>query len=251
MCRQHVRRVGFHNTEAEKQGGLYVLYISTPPPHLFSIRLSHSLPSLSVCLLPDSQVCKELNLPSFPPLAAGMHVYPHPPHSLTLTCLFLLTSTAEKNYNTTPKLRKWIQSVFCFSIKWKNNSDLLQLGSRFLGFGHHLLYIVYENIVLTMCHDLRNYFGENNSQLCFFKATLINIFVLGKNQMVKCNVKGVAHIDKPTENHHPTAIFLSCRWWLSTQCFGFTACNLFGSISMISSTSFPDKAGSCYQHKKL
>lgn len=216
MCRQHVRRVGFHNTEAEKQGGLYVLYISTPPPHLFSIRLSHSLPSLSVCLLPDSQVCKELNLPSFPPLAAGMHVYPHPPlsHSPSFLSLmlqtlpFFKTSTAEKNYNKTPKLRKWIQSVFCFIIELKNNSDLLQL-------------------------------------------TLINIFILGKNQMVKCNVKGVAHIDKPTENHHPTAIFLSCRWWLSTQCFGFTACNLFCSISMISSTSFPDKAGSCFQHKKL
>lgn len=47
--------------------------------HLFSICLPHPLPSVSLCLLPDPQVCKELSLPSFPPLAAGMHVYRPPP----------------------------------------------------------------------------------------------------------------------------------------------------------------------------
>lgn len=237
-------------------------FISPPlhPTCFPSVCLIPSLPCLCVCYLTLRYARNSTSLLFLPWQLGCMYTpTPHPPlsHSPSFLSLmlqtlpFFKTSTAEKNYNKTPKLRKWIQSVFCFIIELKNNSDLLQLGSRFLGFGHHLPYIAYENIVLTMCHDLRNYFGENNSQLCFFKATLINIFILGKNQMVKCNVKGVAHIDKPTENHHPTAIFLSCRWWLSTQCFGFTACNLFGSISMISSTSFPDKAGSCYQHKKL
>ena len=82
--RQRECRVGFHNTGAEKQGGLYAFYTSTSPPRLFSICLSCSLPSLSVCLLPDSQVCQELDLPPFPPSAAGMHVTPPtPPTPLT------------------------------------------------------------------------------------------------------------------------------------------------------------------------
>lgn len=66
MCRQRGQRVGFHNIGAQKQGGLYVFYTFTPPPHLFSFCSSCSLPSLSLCLLPDSQVCQELSLPPFP-----------------------------------------------------------------------------------------------------------------------------------------------------------------------------------------
>lgn len=101
MCWQHEQRVGFHNIGAGKRGGLYVFYTSTSssPPHLFSICLSYSLPSLSVRLLPDSKVCQELNLPPFLPSAAGMHVPPSQSHetdvSATNRTSFTLTSNSD------------------------------------------------------------------------------------------------------------------------------------------------------------
>lgn len=78
------RELGFTTLEQGSRGGLYVFYTSTSssPPHLFSICLSHSLPPLSVCLLPDSKVCQELNLPPFLPSAAGRQVFPPPPQAM-------------------------------------------------------------------------------------------------------------------------------------------------------------------------
>lgn len=58
----------------EAASGCMCFFPSTPPPNLFA--MSHSHPSLSMCLLPDSQVCKELSLPPFPPSAAGMACVP-------------------------------------------------------------------------------------------------------------------------------------------------------------------------------
>ena len=39
--------------------------------------------------------------------------------------------------------------------------------------------------------------------------SIVNIFILTIEQMTMCNVKGVASIDVPTENYHPTAVPLS------------------------------------------
>lgn len=70
------RELGF---TTQKLRSVEACMCSPPHPftfHLFSICPSQPLPSASLCLLPDSQVCRELSLPSFPPLAAGMLVYP-------------------------------------------------------------------------------------------------------------------------------------------------------------------------------
>ena len=39
------------------------------------------------------------------------------------------------------------------------------------------------------------------------KAALVNISILTMNQMNVCNVRSVVHIDKRTENHHPTLLY--------------------------------------------
>lgn len=70
------RELGFTTLEQRSWEACMRFNTSASPPHLFSICPSRSLPSLSVCLLPDSEVCQELDLPPFPPSAAGMHVPP-------------------------------------------------------------------------------------------------------------------------------------------------------------------------------
>ncbi len=49
--------------------------------------------------------------------------------------------------------------------------------------------------------------NAEDSILKVIKAALINIFTLTKDKMSMCNVKGVSHRDKPTENFHPTLHF--------------------------------------------
>lgn len=73
------RELGFTTQKLRSVEACVCWYLRPFTFHLCPICLSHPLPSTSLCLLPDSQVCKELSLPSCPPLAAGMHVYPPPP----------------------------------------------------------------------------------------------------------------------------------------------------------------------------
>ncbi len=47
------------------------------------------------------------------------------------------------------------------------------------------------------------------------KTLLIIDFILIVGQMTTCNVKGVTGGDKPTENHHHTAVFLSSMKFFS------------------------------------
>ena len=58
--------------------------------------------------------------------------------------------------------------------------------------------------------------------------SIVNIFILTIEQMTMCNVKGVASIDVPTENYHPTAVPLSSAEHFSIFqliVFVFPACN--------------------------
>lgn len=41
------------------------------------------------------------------------------------------------------------------------------------------------------------------------KGAPFSIFILAMDQMTACNVKGITHTEKPTENYHQTLQFLS------------------------------------------
>ena len=67
-----------------------------------------------------------------------------------------------------------------------------------------------------------------------FDTALIEIFILTVEQMVICNVKGVAHSDKPTENYHQVSMLDIKFELLLAHCFGLLKSTVLLWLSLTS-----------------
>lgn len=60
-----------------------------------------------------------------------------------------------------------------------------------------------------------------------FKAAPTNISASIRGQRTTCNVRGVAHNEKPTENYHLTAVLLFFLGSFSSMFYGYGTVSLF------------------------
>lgn len=74
----------------------------------------------------------------------------------------------------------------------------------------------------------------------------MSISILKMNQLIKCNIGGVAGSDKPAENYHLTLRLLSGLWsFLASFLYlGFTVYSFFCYGSLVSSVSLLIKKSS-------
>lgn len=89
-----------------------------------------------------------------------------------------------------------------------------------------------------------------------FKAAPTNIFASIRGQRTTCNVRGVAHNEKPTENCHLTAVLLfflgsfsSMFWFHGPQVYGYGTVSLFTCFQQQQAAVFRKKKSKEYTDK--